>query len=74
MAYIQCLESEDSSNKSLLAKFSIESLCKGQGITIGNALRRTMLSDTIGMAIVGARISNVNHEFSIIPGVKEDDS
>jgi len=72
MAFIQCLESENSATKSLSSKFSIESLYKGQGITIGNALRRTLLSDISGIAIVGVRISNVNHEFSIIPGVKED--
>lgn len=44
----------------------------GQGITIGNALRRTILSDLPGKAIVAVRISGINHEFSILPGVRED--
>lgn len=44
----------------------------GQGITIGNALRRTILSDLFGKAIVAVRISGINHEFSILPGVRED--
>ena len=72
MTFIQFLESKDINNKGLLSKFNIESLGKGQGITIGNALRRTMLSDISGIAIAGVRISNINHEFSIIPGVRED--
>lgn len=44
----------------------------GQGLTIGNALRRTILSDLCGKAIVAVRISGINHEFSILPGVRED--
>nr|YP_009294171.1 DNA-directed RNA polymerase alpha subunit [Hildenbrandia rubra]AOM67413.1 DNA-directed RNA polymerase alpha subunit [Hildenbrandia rubra] len=53
-------------------KFSIQPLERGQGITIGNALRRTLLSDLEGTSIIAVRISGVNHEFSTIPGVKED--
>ena len=45
---------------------------KGHGITIGNALRRTLLSDLSGIAITGVKISGIEHTFSIIPGVRED--
>nr|BDA97500.1 RNA polymerase alpha subunit [Cryptomonas sp. NIES-345]BDA98461.1 RNA polymerase alpha subunit [Cryptomonas sp. NIES-1327] len=53
-------------------KFIIQPLERGQGITIGNALRRVLLSDLEGSAIVAVRISGVNHEFSTIGGVRED--
>jgi DNA-directed RNA polymerase subunit alpha len=72
MFSIQCLESSTKSALSCNAKFLIEPLEKGHGITIGNALRRTLLSHIPGIAIVGVRISNVNHEFSTIEGIKED--
>ena len=72
MFSIQCLESSTKSALSCRAKFIIEPLEKGHGITVGNALRRTLLSHIPGIAIVGVRISNVSHEFSTIYGVKED--
>ena len=72
MFSIQCLESSTKNALNCSAKFIIEPLEKGHGITIGNALRRTLLSHIPGIAIVGVRISNVNHEFSTIEGIKED--
>lgn len=72
MFSIQCLESSTKSALSCNAKFLIEPLEKGNGITVGNALRRTLLSHIPGIAIVGVRISNVNHEFSTIDGIRED--
>lgn len=53
-------------------KFICEPLERGYGTTIGNALRRILLSSLQGAAIVAVRIEGVQHEFSIIPGVKED--
>ena len=53
-------------------KFIIEPYEKGFGTTIGNALRRVMLSSIEGTAVVGVRISGVTNEFSTIPGVIED--
>ena len=53
-------------------KFIIEPYEKGFGTTIGNALRRVMLSSIEGTAIVGVRISGVSNEFSTVPGVIED--
>lgn len=53
-------------------KFVAEPLERGFGITIGNALRRLLLSSLQGAAIVSVRFENVVHEFSTIPGVLED--
>jgi len=54
------------------AKFTVEPLERGYGITLGNCLRRTILSALPGAAAVGIRIAGVAHEFSTIKGVKED--
>lgn len=72
MFQIQCLESKSETTTNLYSKFSIGPLAKGQGITIGNALRRVLLSNLQGIAITGVRIAGVKHEFSTIQGVKED--
>jgi len=53
-------------------RFFAEPLERGYGITLGNALRRVLLSSLPGFAITGVRIKGVLHEFSTIPGVKED--
>ena len=53
-------------------KFSAEAFERGFGITIGNALRRVLLSSIEGAAVTSIRIPEVLHEFSTIPGVKED--
>jgi len=54
------------------AEITIEPLEKGYGFTLGNALRRILLSSLQGSAVVAAKINGVVHEFSTIPGVKED--
>ena len=54
------------------AKFVISPLERGYGVTLGNALRRVLLSSLDGAAITSMRIQDVNHEFSAIPGVRED--
>lgn len=53
-------------------KFEFKPLEPGYGITVGNALRRILLSSLEGFAISSIRIDGVNHEFDTIPGVKED--
>lgn len=53
-------------------KFEFKPLEPGYGITVGNALRRILLSSLEGFAISSVRIDGVNHEFDTIPGVKED--
>ncbi len=53
-------------------KFFISPLERGYGITLGNALRRVLLSSLEGSAVTSIRIADVQHEFSQIPGVRED--
>jgi len=53
-------------------KFRISPLERGYGVTLGNALRRVLLSSLEGAAITSIRIADVQHEFSDIPGVRED--
>src|SRR4030043_68043 len=54
------------------AMFEIESLYPGYGVTIGNSLRRVLLSSLPGAAATQVKIKGVQHEFSTIPGVSED--
>ena len=69
---ITCLKSEKIESGSCHGQFLINSLKPGQGITIGNQLRRVLLNDLGGVAISAVRIAGVSHEFSILPGVRED--
>ena len=66
---IEC--AEDPANGTY-GKFTVEPLERGYGITLGNALRRIMLSSLPGTAATSIKIAGVQHEFSTIPGVKED--
>ncbi|MBR2743760.1 MAG: DNA-directed RNA polymerase subunit alpha [Clostridia bacterium] len=66
---IKCLEIDNDNN---YAKFVCEPLERGYGITIGNSLRRILLSSLPGSAITGVKIEGVQHEFSTIPNVVED--
>ena len=54
------------------AKFQVEPLERGFGLTLGNALRRVLLSSMPGAAVTAVRIERIYHEFATIPGVKED--
>jgi len=62
----------DASADGRYAKFVVEALERGWGITVGNSLRRVLLSSLQGAAVISARIEGVEHEFSTIEGVKED--
>ncbi len=66
---IECLEIDDANN---YAKFVCEPLERGYGVTIGNSLRRILLSSLPGCAITSVKIDGVLHEFSTIPNVVED--
>jgi len=66
------VEVDDKSATNNYAKFSIEPLERGFGVTLGNALRRVLLSSLPGAAVTAAKIESVQHEFSTITGVKED--
>ncbi|RJR41852.1 MAG: DNA-directed RNA polymerase subunit alpha [Desulfobacteraceae bacterium] len=63
---------DEETHTSYYGKFVCEPLERGFGITIGNALRRILLSSLQGAAIVSVKFDNVVHEFSTIPGVLED--
>ncbi len=66
---IECLEIDEANN---YAKFVCEPLERGYGVTIGNSLRRILLSSLPGCAITSTKIEGVLHEFSTIPNVVED--
>lgn len=67
MPRIECTTSSDT-----YARFEVEPLERGYGVTLGNALRRVLLSSLPGAAITAVQIDGIRHEFSDIPGVKED--
>ncbi len=66
---IECIETPGDDS---YGKFIIEPLERGYGTTLGNSLRRMLLSSLEGTAITSVKIAGVAHEFSTIPGVKED--
>ena len=66
---IECIETPGDAS---YGKYVIEPLERGYGTTLGNALRRIMLSSLPGTAATSIKIAGVQHEFSTVPGVKED--
>ena len=66
------VEIDESTHTQYYGEFSCQPLERGMGITLGNSLRRTLLSSIQGASIVSVRIDGVLHEFSTVPGVKED--
>ncbi len=66
------IDVDESTHTRFYGEFTIQPLERGYGITLGNALRRVLLSSIRGASIVSVKIENVLHEFSTIPGVKED--
>lgn len=66
---IECVEINE---KKTYAKFVVEPLERGYGITLGNSLRRVLLSSLPGAAVTSVKIDGVLHEFSTVPGVVED--
>ena len=66
---IECIYSDEDAN---YGKFVVEPLERGYGTTLGNSLRRILLSSLPGAAVTSVKIDGILHEFSTIPGVKED--
>ena len=66
---IECVENPGDTS---YGKYVVEPLERGYGTTLGNALRRVLLSSLPGTAVTSIKIAGVQHEFSTIPGVKED--
>jgi DNA-directed RNA polymerase subunit alpha len=69
---MKCLKSEKIDSGACHGQFLITALKPGQGITIGNQLRRVLLGDLGSVSISAVRIAGITHEFSTIPGVRED--
>ncbi|MCU0524580.1 MAG: DNA-directed RNA polymerase subunit alpha [Elainella sp. Prado103] len=69
---VECVESDTGDDRSSYSKFVLEPLDRGQGITVGNALRRVLLSNLEGASVTAVRIAGVTHEFMTVPGVRED--
>ena len=69
---IKCVDTTTDSDGSQYGKFVIEPLERGFGQTIGNSLRRVLLSSLEGSAVTSVRIEGITHEFTAIPGVVED--
>ena len=72
MSTLTCIETYTDIDQNHYGCFIIEPLETGQGITLGNALRRTLLSDLTGFSITGVRINDLKHEFSIVESLRED--
>lgn len=66
---VECVEMSEDAH---YGKFAVEPLERGYGTTLGNSLRRILLSSLPGAAVNSVKIDGVLHEFSVIPGVKED--
>lgn len=66
------IEFVESGEENTYAKFVVEPLERGYGITLGNSLRRILLSSLPGAAVTSVKIEGVLHEFATIPGVRED--
>lgn len=69
---VECIETITEKDQSQYSRFILEPLERGQGTTVGNALRRVLLSNLEGTAVTAVRIAGVNHEFATVPGVRED--
>lgn len=69
---IKCLENKTGADGSIYGKFVIEPLERGYGTTVGNSLRRVLLSSLEGSAVTAVRMEGVTHEFTTVPGVVED--
>ena len=69
---IKCNNTVTNSDGSQYGKFVIEPLERGFGNTIGNALRRVLLSSLEGSAVTAVRIEGITHEYTAIPGIVED--
>ncbi|MDJ0734660.1 MAG: DNA-directed RNA polymerase subunit alpha [Nostocaceae cyanobacterium] len=69
---IECLDTSSEETRSHYSRFVLEPLERGQGTTVGNALRRVLMSNLEGTAVTALRIAGVTHEFATVPGVRED--
>lgn len=66
-----CIESRIENNRNFYGRFQLGPFETGQGLTVANALRRTLLSELSGLAIVAVEIEGARHEYSTLPGIRE---
>ena len=66
------IEVSETSEDGRFSRFVVEPLERGYGTTLGNSLRRVLLSSLPGVAVTSVKIEGIQHEFSTIPGVRED--
>lgn len=66
-----CIESRVEDNRNFYGRFQLGPFETGQGLTIANAIRRTLLSELVGLAIVAVEIEGAYHEYSTLPGIRE---
>ena len=69
---IKQIKAKQNESIHLTGHFIISNLNPGDGLTLGNALRRVLLSNLVGTALIAIKIQTNQHEFSIIPGLRED--
>lgn len=69
---VRCLELNLQEKTNFFGRFALAEVNESQALTIGTALRRILLTEIPGLAISGVRIATINHEFSTLPGVRED--
>nr|NP_050817.1 RNA polymerase alpha chain [Nephroselmis olivacea]Q9TL28.1 RecName: Full=DNA-directed RNA polymerase subunit alpha; Short=PEP; AltName: Full=Plastid-encoded RNA polymerase subunit alpha; Short=RNA polymerase subunit alpha [Nephroselmis olivacea]AAD54788.1 alpha subunit of RNA polymerase [Nephroselmis olivacea] len=71
MPYIKHIETKRISARTYYGRFCVLPLPAGQGITLGNALRRILLGDLVGFAATSANLAGASHEFDTLPGIRE---
>lgn len=69
--FLSCIESRVENNRSIYGRFQLGPFNIGESVTIANAMRRTLLSELSGLAIIAVEIKGVTHEYSTIKGVRE---
>lgn len=69
--FLSCVESKIYNYGQIYARFHLGTFFPGQGLTVANALRRTLLSDLPGIVVTSVQFQGADHEFAILPGVQE---
>lgn len=68
---LSCIESRIENNRSIYGRFQLGPFQEGEGVTVANSLRRSLLSEITGLAITAVKIKGVTHEYSTLVGVRE---
>ena len=68
---LSCIESRIENNRTIYGRFQLGPFQEGEGVTVANSLRRSLLSEITGLAITAVKIKGVTHEYSTLVGVRE---